>query len=265
MQPKPLASLMPADDAVPGWSAVGDVQTFDTETLFRYANGGSEFFFLYGFEKMVVRSYMHESGTEMEVEIWQLATSDDAYGLFSQSGIEASIRMEDVADAALNTGTLLCFWQDRYYVLLRTTNVVPDSELIAFGEAISSALPVGGSRPGLLALLPANPVPDKPVVFFHEEMVIQDSLFLGGENILGLSQKTDAVLAQYQPGEETITIILIEYPDAGSASGAEEALRNNGVKSLLASRVASSYLSAAFGDAAGRADAETLLGALSIP
>lgn len=264
MQPVPLTSLMPADGAVAGWSPVGDAQTFDKETLFRYANGGAEFFFLYGFEQMAVRSYAHESGAGMEVEIWRLATSDDAYGLYAQSGVEASIQMENVSDAALHPGTLLCFWQDRYYVLLRTTQVVSDDSLIAFGEALSSALPVGGSQPDLMTLLPADLEAQEPVIFFREEMAIQDSLFLGGENLLALSQKTRGVLAEYRMSQETIKVILVEYPDAGSAAGAQQALEGGGVKTLLGSRVAASYLAAAFGKA-GKAEADQLLGSLSIP
>src|SRR5512141_2601485 len=78
MQPSiPLVSMMPADGAVAGWSPDSDVQTFDKETLFRYADGGAEFFLLYGFEQMAVRSYIDDSGASMEVEVWRLATPDD--------------------------------------------------------------------------------------------------------------------------------------------------------------------------------------------
>jgi hypothetical protein len=252
------------DFAVPGWSPLGDTRSFDEETLFDYANGGSEFFFQYGFEQMTVRRYGHASGAEMTAETWRLATSDDAYGLFSQSGVETPIRIENVPNAALDTGSLLCFWQDRYYVLLRATQTVPDDDLVAFARAISSTLPPGGSPPALVAMMPADPRPEGAIVFFREEMVIQDSLYLGGENVLGLSQQTRAVLARYPIGEETIKVILVEYPDAASATSASEALQAGGVDALRESRVTSTYLYAAFGNAS-RAEAEALLDAISIP
>lgn len=263
-QPVSPASAMPAGDAVAGWSARDDVQSFDRDSLFDYANGGSEFFFLYGFEQMAVRHYAHQSGAIMTAEIWRLATTDDAYGLFSQSGTRTPIPLENAPNAALDSGSLMSFWQDRYYVLLRVTPPVPEGDLVAFAGAISSALPSGGAPPALLALLPADPEPEKPIVFFREEMVIQDSLYLGGANVLGLSQDTRGALAFYPIGEETVKVILVEYPDATSASAALEALQAGEVQSLLASRVKSNYLSAAFGSAS-QAEAETLLDAIAIP
>lgn len=263
-QPASPSGLMPADNAIAGWSPLGDTQTFDEETLFDYANGGSEFFFRYGFEQMAMRRYAHESGAEMTVEIWRLATSDDAYGLFSQSGVETPIGIKNVPNAALDAGTLLCFWQDRYYVLLRATQTVPGDGLATFAQALSSTLPPGGSPPALLALMPVDPQPEGPLVFFRDEMVIQDSLFLGGENVLGLSPNTKAVLARYRTGEETIRVILVDYPDGAAAARAWEALRAAEMKTLLASRVKSSYVSAAFGNT-GREDAEALLDAISVP
>jgi hypothetical protein len=172
--------------------------------------------------------------------------------------------MENVSGAALDSGSLLCFWQDRYYVLLRAMQTVPDDDLLAFAKSISSRLPPGGAPPALLALMPVDPKPEGPLVFFRQEMVIQDSLFLGGQNVLGLSPQTRAVLARYRVGEETVKVILVEYPDAAAAQSAGEALQTAGVKGLLASRVKSNYLSAAFGDA-GEAEAEALLDAISIP
>jgi len=41
---------------------------------------------------------------------------------------------------------------------------------------------------------------ERSAVFFHEEISIQDRLWLGGENRLGLSPKTDGILARYEVG-----------------------------------------------------------------
>lgn len=240
----PLAAFFPGDDVVRGWTP-GGVEVFDSETIFQLVNGMADGFFAYGFEQVAVRDYENAEGAVLSVEIWQLATPADAYGLFTTS---ISGEPGDVGNAAdVDPGRRLVFWQDRYYVHVRARQTLPDATLRGFAGVIAMALPVGGERPALVDRLPQEGLVERGFVFFHEDISIQNDLWLGGENLLGLSQETDGVLARYEVGGEKVLLMLVRYPNADKASAALKALEAGQVDELVVADVRGGLLGAVFG------------------
>ena len=131
-------------------------------------------------------------------------------------------------------GRRLSFWQDRYLVQVRARSELNDAALRGFAQAIAMALPVGGETPALVKRLPPDGLVERSAVFFHEEISIQNKLWLGGENVLGLSPETDGVLAQYDLGGETpVWLLLAQYPDADLAAAGISALEAGSVDMLV--------------------------------
>ncbi len=232
--------------AFPGWTPAGEVELFDRENIYDLVDGQAEAFFAYGFEQVAVRRYESAGGAVLDVEVWQLATPADAYGLFTASvaGEPAAIGNDGDADP----GRRLAFWQDRYYVCIRARQELPDADLWGFAEAISAALPAGGERPALVDRLPSDGLVERSVVFFHREISIQSQLWLGGENLLGLGPGTDGLLARYQVGGAVAQLLLVQYPDAEAASAGLAALKGGGIAGLLAADARGNLLGAVFGD-----------------
>ncbi len=170
------------------------------------------------------------------------------------AGTPAAIGNEGDADPGLR----LAFWQDRYFVSVSVDQSVPDETLAAFGRDISKALPSGGSQPAVMARLPKENSVERSSIFFHEEMSVQMEVWLGGENILGLSQDTDGVVARYKLGDVTARLMLIEYPSAAQAAAGLKALQGSEVADLAASRQTGTLLGAVFGKVEA-AQAESLL------
>ena len=85
-------------------------------------------------------------------------------------------------------------------------------------------------------------------IFFHEEISIQNEVWLGGENILGLSPDTDGVLARYESDGGTARLLLIAYPDAGAASAGLAALQGGEIEGLVAAEARANLLGAVFGE-----------------
>ncbi|MBN1978010.1 MAG: hypothetical protein JW918_11480 [Anaerolineae bacterium] len=242
----PLTDAFPGADAVPGWTLDGDLEVFDSETIFGLVNGQADFFFAYGFEQVAVRRYKNAEGVVLDIHIWQLAAPEDAYGLFTASvaGEPAGIGNEGDTDP----GRRLVFWQERYVAQLFSRKDIPDADLRAFAEAVSAALPAGGERPPLVDRLPAGEMPPRLPIFFHEELSIQNEVWLGGENILGLSPDTDGVLAHYLIGGTSARLLLIAYPDAGAASAGLAALQGGEIEGLVAAEARENLLGAVFGE-----------------
>ena len=144
-------------------------------------------------------------------------------------------------------GRRLAFWKDRYFVSANATEDVPDADLTAFAQAIASALPSGGEQPALVGKLPAAGLAERGFIFFRQELSIQDRVWLGGENILGLNRDTSGVLAQYDLGGAPAQLLLVQYPDAKAASDGLAALKGGQVDDLVAADARNNLLGAVFG------------------
>jgi hypothetical protein len=251
-QPDPF----PNADAFLGWTTNGEIETFEQNNIYDLVNGQADAFFAYGFEQVMVQDYENIDGTVLSIEIWQLATPSDAYGLFATtiSGEPAVVGNEGDTDP----GRRLIFWQDRFYVHLRARQEVPDADLWSFAQAVSVALPSGGERPALMDRLPAEELVERSAIFFREEISIQNEIWLGGENLLGLSQETAGVLARYDVGGTSARLLLVEYPDSESAAAGHAALRDGQISDVAASGTSNTLLGVIFGEV-DRAEADALL------
>jgi len=241
-----LTGAFPGADAVAGWTPDGEIETYDSETIFDLVDGQADFFFVYGFEQVAVQRYKNAEDVVLDVQIWQMVDDEGAYGLFS-----AVVAGEPVAignEGDVDPGRRLAFWQDRYVAQLFARKEIPDADLRSFAAAISAALPAGGERPALVDRLPAGGMVPRSTVFFHQELSIQNEVWLGGENILGLSPDTDGVLARYEIDGATVHLLLVEYPDVEAASAAVEALERGGIERLVTTGTRNHLLGAVFGE-----------------
>lgn len=245
--PVDLLSLLPQEDALTGWQPLTEAATYNRDNLFNLVDGQADAFFAYGFEQVVTRRYQNADGIFVNVEIWQLATSADAYGLFhgGLAGQPVKIGVEGDADP----GRRLAFWQDRYFAGVSASGSISDDVLRDIANGIASRLPAGGTAPNIVSRLPTENRVEGSLLFFHEEISIQNEVWLGGENLLGLSPQTNGTLARYTLNGATIHLLLVEYSTSTQAGDALKALQSGDVSDLLASQVNGNYLATAFGKA----------------
>ncbi|MCL4393826.1 MAG: hypothetical protein M1482_03285 [Chloroflexi bacterium] len=253
--PRAVESVLPGAKVVPGWASTGEAKSYDRDNLFSLVDGQADGFFVYGFERVATQRYKSGTGT-IVAEVWQLATPADAFGLFTTdiTGQAANIGNDGDSDP----GHRLSFWQDRYTVHVSALDTVDDTALWALAKAIAAALPPGGERPALLSSLPNEGLQDRSALFFHQELSIQDAVWLGGENILGLSRDTNGVVARYQVDGQTARLMLVEYPNVDQVAPALAALKSSAVKDLAAADSRDRLLGAVFGKIAS-SDAAALV------
>jgi hypothetical protein len=241
-----LADVFPNADTVRNWTP-RDVEIFDRENIYDLVDGQADAFFVYGFEQVAVRNYENAEGAVLGVEVWQLATPADAYGLFTTNIVGEPVAVGNEGDA--DPGRRLAFWQDRYYVHVRARQELPDATLRAFAQVVSGALPVGGERPAVVDQLPSNGLVERSGIFFHEEISIQNEVWLGGENLLGLSPETDAVLARYDLNGTIVRLLLVQYPNAEDAATGLAALESGQIDAVVTADARDDLLGAVFGEA----------------
>jgi hypothetical protein len=249
--PLPVDTLLPAGGSISGWDTPDAVLTYNRENLYNLVDGQADAFFAYGFEQVTVQRYQNAAGARLNVEVWQLANSADAYGLFHSgiAGQPASIGVEGDADP----GRRLAFWQQRYFVSVTATEAIPDETLWTFAEEIAKRLPSGGEPPAIVKRLPPEGLVEGNALFFHEEISIQMEIWLGGENILGLGRATNGIVARYAWGDQKARLLLIEYPTASEAATGLKALRGSEMKDIVAAEANGVVLAAVI----GKVDADT--------
>jgi hypothetical protein len=255
-----LTGFLPKTGAVSGWTPGGETRVYNRENLYDMVDGQADAYFVYGFQQVATQRYQNAAGAVLEVAIWQLATPADAYGLFTfgRAGEPAAIGNEGDADP----GRRLVFWQDRYWVQVYGRQQLPDADLQAFAQVVSTALPAGGERPALANRLPKDGLIERGFIFFHEEISIQTDIWLGGTNILGLSPQTNGILARYDLDGAMALLLLIQYPDAKAASTGLDALKASQVDGLVAANARNNLLGAVLGEVDPSAAAELLAKAL---
>jgi hypothetical protein len=260
--PEPALDLAQDDTTsqtveLPGWATTGDQETYGHETLYNLVDGQADAVFAYGFKEVAVQSYKNVDGAELRIRIWRLATPADAYGLYTStaSGEPAVVGNDGHVDG----GRYLAFWQDQYYVEVFAIPELAEAEALRdLALLVSARLPSGGERPALLEHLPREGLDPARLVYFHEEISLQNDLWLGGENLLGLSPETEGVLARYHLDGIQTLLLLVRYPTGEAASAGLAALGNSGFGSLAASGVRDHLLGAVFGEV-GAVAAESLL------
>ncbi|MBN1936897.1 MAG: hypothetical protein JW934_19710 [Anaerolineae bacterium] len=243
-----LRDFFPAGGAVEGWSKSGDLELYGSETLFDLVNGQADAFFAYGFEQVAVQNYQTTAGDTLRVYVWQLAMPASAYGLFTSNVAGQPVDVGNDGDA--DPGLRIIFWQDRYFAQVFAFRPVDDAVLTAFAGQVSNTLtasgapPDGSDRPALVDRLPPG---HSNLLFFHQEISAMAYVWLGGENLLGLSQETAGVLASYEVDGEPAYLMVIEYPNADAAAAGLQALHSGQIDEVIVADANGTLLGTVFG------------------
>jgi hypothetical protein len=233
----PVISL---PDAVGGWKRSAPTE-IRPSGVFDYMDGAGELYLAYNFVRLDVYRYTSAGNGSILVEIYQMPSSDDAWGLLSGDwGGEAVVLSKDQpalqtydgrvpAARALYGAGLLRLAADNLYARLMAERETEDSHraVIELGRVIAAArrLP---SPPDLVSLLPAR-LPDvhllsDRVLFFRTHLVLNSVYYLSSSNILALDNQCEAVTAAYRQhetaGKPNAQVLIIRYPAVASAQKA---------------------------------------------
>ncbi len=266
--------------AMHGWTIQGTDETYNRKTIFDYIDGAGEVYLAYGFQDLLVRNFANldePDQPEITVELFDMGSSEDAFGIFSHSreGDEGEIGQGSQYQAGL-----LYFWKGRFFTCVLTKRETPSAKqaVMALGKAIANAITESGSKPQLLNYLPEDGLIHQSIRYFHTHPMLNYHYFVATENILRLDASTSAVLARYQHPEGKSYLLLIDYPTPAQAKNAYDsflaaympdatkmgtAQTENGKWTSARVQVGKPKLIAVVFDAATRARAEALLGAVN--
>jgi hypothetical protein len=214
----PEASL-PAEAA--GWVWDGKEATYNAKNLYSYMNGAAELYLAYGFQDLRVRKFEKSNLPSITVELYEIASSEDAYGLFSY---ERQDEAAGIGQGSEFGGGLLRFWKGKYFVSIYADGegVEAESATIAMGKAAADLIQETGREPELIHLIPGKDLGlvDRSVRYLKSHILLNQRFFVARENILNLNRRTGAVLAQYIQDKMKTHLLLVQYPGMKEAQDA---------------------------------------------
>ncbi|HUL22888.1 MAG TPA: DUF6599 family protein [Thermodesulfobacteriota bacterium] len=201
-----------------GWKWDAKETKYDSKTLFKYIDGAAELYLAYGFQNLTVRRFEKLNQPPVTIELYEMDSSEDAYGVFSFEHQDESVGIGQGSEFG---GGLLRFWKGKYFVSVYAEGegAEVESGTLDIGKATAHSIPATGHEPTLVGLIPGKEfgLVDKSVRYLKSHVLLNQRFFIAHQNILDLSRKTEAVLAQYLQGKQKIHLLLIRYPDLKQA------------------------------------------------
>src|SRR5512139_2364878 len=212
-----LAKALPQE--VMGWQKGEEDQAYNRDDIFDYLDGAGELYLAFDFRFVFVKEYTKPDAPSIVVEIYQMSSSADAYGIFTQDTDGQEVRLGQ--DALYGAG-LLRFWKDKVFVRVMADRETPDAKeaVMKLGGAIDAAVPEAGPQPEILGRLPVEGLEPQTVRFFHTVVSLNSYYFMSNVNILNLSPQTQVVMARYKKDGARGTLVFVEYPSEDKAYSA---------------------------------------------
>jgi hypothetical protein len=211
--------FLPSEAA--GWKWDEKEMKYNSRTLFDYIDGAAELYLAYGFQNLTVRRFDKSNRPPITIELYEMASSEDAYGVFSFERQDETI---GVGQGSEFGGGLLRFWKGKYFVSIYADGegAEVESAIIKMGRAAANSIPATGPEPKLVDFIPGKDLGlvDRSVRYLKSHVLLNQRFFIAHQNILNLSRKTEAVLAQYIREEQKTQLLLIRYPTLKEAGDA---------------------------------------------
>lgn len=213
------ALVMKIPELFDGWHASGPGRYYTRKDIFRYLDGGAELYLSYDFRKLWTRSFMKEGQRPVVLDIFDMGNPADAFGVFSSEREGDDL---GIAQGSEYSSGLLRLWKGRFFVSIYALEETEESRraVLILAKAVDEAISDIGEIPELVRLLPEEGLDRRTIRYFHTYNCLNLYYFLADRNILGLSRKTDAVMASY----EGFKLLLVRYPKESLATRSMEAL-----------------------------------------
>jgi hypothetical protein len=208
------------------WSAQTGDRTFDEKTIFSYIDGAAEVYRAYNFRQCFSRRYTLSGGPAIILDIFDMASSEDAYGVFTHD-IDGT-KVDIGQDGRLRPGWL-SFWKGRFFVsiYMEEESRAAEQAVKELGRQVADKIAGHGTKPEILSQLPPAGLQTDRIRYLHHPIMLNYHYFISDENILNISADTDVALAEYQLGNQVARLLLVKYPTSEKAAQSQANFLNH--------------------------------------
>ncbi len=207
--------------AAEGWKWDGKEEIYESRAIFDYIDGAGEVYLAYNFKNLIVRQFAKTGYPHIIVELYDMGSSNDAYGIFS---LERQDEEAGIGQGSELGGGLLRFWKGKFFVSVYADGESPEvgPAILSLGRAIADAIPSTGQAPKLITALPDGKtgLVEKSIRYLHSHILLNQRFFIATRNILNLNPNTEVILAQYLRAGKKVHLLLVRYPDGKEAEAA---------------------------------------------
>lgn len=195
-------------EEINGWVKFGQDEIYDRETLYDYMNGGAEVYLAFDFQKVFVRKYTGPDNNEVSLDIYDMGSSSEAFGIFSCDREDEEIGIGQGSEYGPG---LLRFWKDKYFISIMAMGNEEQAEsvMVELAKSIDRLIPKKGSEPEILYMLPEKGLKKDRISYFHSAVNLNNRFYIASENILQLTEKTDCIFAEYDENGEVLGFLLV--------------------------------------------------------
>jgi hypothetical protein len=207
------------------WNMEGQEESYGPDTLFDYMDGAAELYLAYNFRSMKVARYSKGEGPRIVLELYQMGSSEDAFGIFS---FEREDQEAGVGQGSEMGGGILRFWKGRYFASIYGEADGLEPAIVEVGKALASRIQEVGKPPELMAVLPdaSQGLEPASVRFFRNHVCLNQRFFIANKNILQLGPDTGGLLAKLSGPWGKVHLVVVRYPSQERAAAAEASFRS---------------------------------------
>jgi hypothetical protein len=241
--PYPLPTVrLPA--AVDGWARFGEERRVDPDAIFSYMDGAGELYLAYRFDHLSVVEYRAADAPSIQVELYIMHGSDDAFGLLSFDWGGEPVALGDLPPGgaagsgwprALYGGGLLRLWAGPVYarIMAAGESAAARRAVLSLGRAVAATLAPGappGEVSGLAEELEGGwALRRDSVCFLRSHLVLNQAYYLSQADLLDLDRSVAAVTARYDRRAPAgrAQLVAVRYPSAARARAARDHFRQS--------------------------------------
>jgi hypothetical protein len=182
--------VAPDCSLVPGWPQQGPARSFEADNLFEYMNGNAEGYLIYQFQRMKGLS-CKQGEIVLVFDVSEMADADSAYGMFAANR-DPRLPGEAIGMGAQIVPRKMILAKDKYYVEIAANPAGDHSAALrAFATAMDKRIQGRSSLPDAIS-------------WFPTEKLVEDSIRMVPESLLGLRLLKRGWVAQYEAGKAFI-------------------------------------------------------------
>lgn len=203
-----LISKLPTK--IDGWQSFQEDKIYNRKSIYNYLDGGAELYLAYDMERLFSRRYKSNQRGDIVVDIFEMKTSKNAFGIFSHDYEGNKLK---IGDGSVYEMGLLIFWKGRYYVSVLAENESEEAKKAVFKIAhlISKSISESGTVPDVINRLKRKGFNLISRHYFQSHLCLNFYYYLSDVNVLNLSESTDGVIGRYQIGDKIFYAVMIQY------------------------------------------------------
>ncbi len=189
-----LLQLLPPALAIEGWTRSEPARIYDGDELYAFIDGGADLFLEYGFRRSLAAEYQNVGGRSITLEIYEMTDPGAAYGVYSIRSGEKSHPVE-IGQEGCERPYYIMFWKGPFYISIAGSDSTEQcrSGLKSLARAVDAAIPVRGTKPSPVDLLPAENL--------EKERYVRGYLGMSSTLVFGIEElfaAVDGVVGSYR-------------------------------------------------------------------